>query len=375
MRVLHVARRYAPLLGGTERYIEDLAHAQAARGHRVFVVTLDRDVTGMDPTPLAARDTIDGIPVLRLPGSGNRRVAVTWRPDRLLRAMRSADIVHLHDLRFGFLLAVAGSMVDRRPLILHTHGLIFHTPWAQRLKVLAMRTFFGPLLRLGRVWVVASSAPDRSALLQHAPYLADRTVVLENAIRLGDLLRLERDPVAGALLVQGRISVSKGIDDLLRALALVSTPWRLELVGPAEAAERRRLEEIVRELGLLERVTFHGPYPRHGLGDHLGRAWAAVFPSRGEGFGLALLEAMAAGVPVLASNIPAHRALLGDELADRAVDFTAPPVAAAALRRLLSLPADEARRLGEFERGRALGFDIQRLADQIDDLYRVIGVS
>jgi alpha-1,3-mannosyltransferase len=373
IRVLHVSRRYAPLLGGTERYIEDLAQAQLALGHRVSVLTLDRDVAGVVPGRLPAFETLNGVPVVRLPGAGGRRMAVTFRPDRLVRAVHRADVVHLHDVRFAMALAATGSLAGDTPLILHTHGLIFHTPWAQSLKEFAVRGYFGPLLFAARAWVVASSESDREALLQRAPYLAPRTTVLENAIHLADLLALNRDPEPGRLLVVGRVAASKGLDDLLRALALVRAPWRLEVAGPPDAGEQERLASMAHDLGIAERVVFTGPYSGPGLGELLARATAAIFPSRGEGFGLALLEAMAAGIPVLASNLPPHRALLGDDLGDRVVDFTDPTAAAEAIEEVLVLSRAGAEKLGTAERSRAAAFDVKRLAAQIDDLYQVIG--
>jgi glycosyltransferase involved in cell wall biosynthesis len=96
----------------------------------------------------------------------------------------------------------------------------------------------------------------------------------------------------------------------------------------------------------------------------------AAFPSRAEGFGLALLEAMAAGVPVVARDQPAHRDVLGPRLADRLVDFSDHRSSAAAIGAALSLSAGEFRSLAQLERDRAQAFALPRLVAEIDGLYR-----
>jgi glycosyltransferase involved in cell wall biosynthesis len=101
----------------------------------------------------------------------------------------------------------------------------------------------------------------------------------------------------------------------------------------------------------------------------------AAFPSRGEGFGLALLEAMAAGVPVVASAIPAHRELLGPGLEDRLIDFGRPDAAAAAIQALLVQSAAEQTQLSDRLRARARDYDMPRLVAQIEALYRQLGVA
>lgn len=378
VRVLHVVRRYAPLLGGTERYVKDLAEAQARSGSRVTVLTLDRDVTAASADRLAPDEVIGGVLVRRLSGTGGHRFAVTFRPDLAARAIAAADVVHLHDLRFLAGLVAATSAVRRRPLLFHTHGLIFHTQWGSRIKEVAMRAYFGPALQLSRAWVLASSDADRKRLLRSAPGLARRTVTVPNAIALDQLLTLDRRPRPGRVVTIGRVTRSKAIDALLRALAEVDVVnWSLAIVGPAEPDERRRLEDEAVRLRIRERVELVGPVSDPARNALLAEASVAAFPSTGEGFGLALLEAMAAGVPVLANDIPAHREVLGPYLEDRLVDFGDSGAVARALTTLMAPdPSDSfLRSVGERERVVAGDYDVGRLVAQIDELYRELGVA
>lgn len=376
LRIAHVVRRFDPLVGGTERYVSDLAVSQVGRGHRVVVVTLDRDVSGTFPGRLPPDGEVGGVRIVRLPGLGNQRVALCLRPDLAARHLRWADVVHLHDLRFLFGFAVAVTRLRGRRVVFHTHGLLFHTPWALGMKRLAMRLYYGPLLRAARATVVAGSPSDRTALLRDAPYLERQVKVVPHGLAMSDLLTLARSPEPGLVVAVGRVAASKGLGELLEALAHVEREtWRLEIAGAEDRTERERLERLAERLGVADRVKFCGAFARHELGEYLSRAKLAVFPSRAEGFGLALVEALAAGAPVLANRIAPHAAVLGDRLRERLVDFSDPEAAGRAIAAALAASPSSDATLSGLERERAADHDITRLADEVDRLYGRLGLS
>jgi alpha-1,3-mannosyltransferase len=376
MRVVHITRRFVPMVGGIERYVQSVATGQAKLGHEVTVVTIDRDVVGDLSGRLPSHEVIDGVRVVRLAGVGNRRFAVGLRPDRLMRELRRADVIHHHDLRFMTGLVALTAWILRRPLLVHTHGLLFHTTWASLFKKLAVRLYFGPLLRLTGAWIVASSEPDRELLMALAPYLKRHTLTFENATVLAPLLELARNPRPGLIATPGRLARHKGLEDLVRALAELDSPlWQLEISGSEDREERERLEAIVGSLGLRDRISFLGQYSDEEHRGQLGRAALCVFPSHHEGFGLAMLEAMAAGVPLLARDIPSHRSVLGAGLADRLVVINKPHDLARAIEHELAAPDQESANVGVRLRERAADFDISRLLAQIDGLYAELGLS
>jgi glycosyltransferase involved in cell wall biosynthesis len=263
----------------------------------------------------------------------------------------------------------------RRPCIFHTHGLVFHSGGGLRLKRMVMRFYFGPLLRLGGVRTVASSDADRALLLRDAPYLAKRTATLPNAIPLKMLLSLERAPIPGRVLCVGRIAPNKALTDLVRALARIrDVEWSLVLAGEPNAEELARIQAEVDRLKVGDRVSFVFSFPEEELPRLLSSAALAAFPSRGEGFGIALLEAMAAGVPVLANRILAHEVLLGADLDGQVIDFGDPNAAAGSIRAVLKARKGELGELSVRLRARAADYDIARLRGQIDEIYAELRV-
>ena len=374
LRIAHVVRRYAPMRGGTERYVHDLAVHQARAGHRVTVVTLDRDVIQAVPGRLPTRELTEGVSVIRLPGLGGARYAMTWRVDRFVRILSRADVIHLHDLRFGFGTGVVTGMALRTPVVVHSHGFIFHTPWAARFKRAVIRAVVGPLLRVSKATVVASSTPDAEKLVSLAAYLRPQVRVYENAVDLTRFRTVRRAPDPNSVIAFGRVAPSKGLDRLIRAVAAIEArDVSLTVAGASEGDERQRLEELASRLRVGHRVSFVGSYSDQDLQKLLGRASLAIFPSRGEGFGIAVLEAMAAGVPVLVSDIPAHAALIGTELQHRLVGFDDPRAAAKAIAVALNDVAGSTRD-ARVARERAERFSIPRLGNEIAALYGDLGL-
>jgi alpha-1,3-mannosyltransferase len=253
---------------------------------------------------------------------------VPRRGYRLLWSLvRDADVVHIHDLRFALEPMVAAAKRHSKPLVLSTHGLIFHTPRLQTAKSVAWRSYYRAVLSRFDV-VVCDSERDldycRRARLDNArlvqnPVAVERFLDVERASRGG-----------GSLLYFGRLAPNKGIERLARLLS-VRPEWTLTIVGTGAADYVERLRKRFDR----SRATFVGAVSDDELCGRLAQADCVVLPSYEEGFGLALVEAMASGAPVVASDIAPFREIASGT-AVRLVDFddeaaTAAAVAAAFL--------------------------------------------
>jgi glycosyltransferase involved in cell wall biosynthesis len=153
------------------------------------------------------------------------------------------------------------------------------------------------------------------------------------------------------ILFVGRLVSGKGADILLGAMPhiLARHPGAsLTLVG--DGPEKVSLADTAQRSGIAGRVRFAGALPHAELPQHYRRAALLVLPSREEGFGLVLVEALGCGCPVAASDLPAVRALLGDGTGGRLFRPEDPEDLARVVAELL---ADEAERQAIAERGRA----------------------
>jgi glycosyltransferase involved in cell wall biosynthesis len=188
------------------------------------------------------------------------------------------------------------------------------------------------------------------------------------AAGVGEPVRRELEPGDRSLvLAVGRLHEQKGHDVLLRAAADV-TDACFALAG--DGPERARLERLAAELGIADRVRFLGT--RNDVPDLLAAADVVVLPSRYEGLPLSLLEAMAAGVPVVASRIPGNDELVEDR---RTGVLVAPGDAAALAEALRQLLADPARRAALAEQGRkqvADRYTARAVADRVMEQYELL---
>jgi glycogen(starch) synthase len=156
------------------------------------------------------------------------------------------------------------------------------------------------------VVVPSPSVADAAQVRSHVP--ERKLVIIPNAIEPADFFGLAmRDTPALARPVRvgfiGRLDPIKRVQDLIRAIALLGDTVHLHLFG--SGGERERLDAMVRRKHLEKHVTFHGTVARPL--EALANIDILVLPSDAEGFGLVLIEAMAAGVPVVATDVEGIR--------------------------------------------------------------------
>ena len=168
-------------------------------------------------------------------------------------------------------------------------------------------TYIGAVQKLTRRLIIsgadaylASSTKAKEKLL-HWGAKEEEIVVSFLTVPVEPYAKLERKPEPGRLLFVGRISHEKGLDLLIRALAQMKQDCCLNVVGNDVDGEQAKVEALVRELGLESRVTFLGYREGEALLSEYRACTALVVPSRSDCFGLVMVEAACAGVPIGAS--------------------------------------------------------------------------
>ncbi|MCO4744163.1 MAG: glycosyltransferase family 4 protein [Proteobacteria bacterium] len=325
MRIAQVCRIGWPHIGGMETVVGGLSSALASKGHEVTVFTLDQALD--DATPLID-ETIAGVPYRRLRRKGPRRYPTAHG---LVDAVAGFDIVHVHGIDGLADTLVRGRKRHKAKVGVSTHGGFFHTTSLRWLKQIWLRTLTRRTLSLAdAVWFTSES--DRS---QFAAAGVGGTLV-QDGVDVERYAAISRRPQVGRWLVPGRVEAHKGILDLLELMAKTPGTNRVEIdiVGPVRDANvARAIADAASRLGLGGRVNVVGQVDNQAYDEFFSRCELALFPSRYEGFGVAAVEAMAAGVPVVVSPIPAFAELVTTGEDGYVVDFCASegPKALAAL--------------------------------------------
>ena len=305
-RVVHVAPYYPPHLGGMEVVAKSIAEGLAA-SHEVEVLTSDRGAA----LPRIERHrnlTVRRLRALELAHTP-LMPSLLWH---LLRQPRNT-VVHLHaGVAFCPEIVWFATKIRRANYVLHFHldvdavgSMGFLLPWYKRFVL-------GPILR--RAYRVVTVSPDQpEVLVQNFGVPAGRIQTIPNGID-DSFSTVERQPPSAARpfrwLFVGRLSPHKNVGLLIEAMAKMGQSAELVIVGDGD--ERDRLEQLAQRLGLT-RVTFAGAQRGDDLLAHYQQADAFVLPSRKESTGLVLLEAMSAGLPVVATNVEGVRETVGTD--------------------------------------------------------------
>jgi glycosyltransferase involved in cell wall biosynthesis len=346
MRVVHVHRIRG--IGGSERHLLTLLPALAERGVETMLVGLD------DPkwNPTDFYSALN-VPAVRIRSARDLDPLLLVRLARTLRA----DIVHTHlvhaDVYGGLAAALRGARLVSTK---HNDDPFRAGPF---------RFVERGLIRLTDR-VVAITESLRRFTVERVGAPADKVETIHYG--LDDLPEPWGENAADAVpagarivLAVGRLTRQKGIDVAIRALAALPDDTVLVVLG--EGPERVRLEQLARTLGVERRMFLQGRVP--DVAAWLERATLLVHPARWEGFGLGVLEAMFAGLPVVASDVSSLPELVVNGETGYLVRSDDPSALARSVAHAFETPS-----LGAAGRERARQvFSVDRMAAKTAELY------
>lgn len=306
VRITHVVRQYLPSLGGMEEVVRNIVAHQLRIGQRPRIITLDRLFTDPGRT-LSAEDVIESVPVLRLPYRGSTRYPFC---PSVLGQLAGADVVHVHGIDFFFDYLALTKPLHRKPLVVSTHGGFFHTAYAPRFKKLWFRTITR-MSALAYDRVVATSANDGNLFC--STVLPSRLEVIENGVNVEKFAGKASSANISTLIYFGRWSANKGLVETIEFLRCLNTRqpgWQLIIAGREYDVTSGQLQSWVEQNGLGECVHLYPNPSDDELIGLIGQASYFICLSRHEGFGIAPIEAMSAGLIPILSDIPPFRKLV-----------------------------------------------------------------
>ncbi|MBV9680439.1 MAG: glycosyltransferase family 4 protein [Solirubrobacterales bacterium] len=291
MRIALVASSYLPDRGRLERRVAELARGLAQRGAEVEILT-----QGLAQRPLEQQE---GVTIRRYPTVvGPLRFAVAPRlRDRIRVTSRTCDVVDVHTRHLPLAVAVANTRVE--PLVLTPGGpMDVSSNWRH---ATAMNTVIEAAAQ-----IVCPSEIERDLVCSIVPGAERRTQVLPDGIDVAALTKAR--PFATdeiVVLSVDRLDHATSVGRAIAAVPGLDPEFRLVIVGDGPA--RARLSAFAADLQISSRVQFVGAVSDELLYRWLRSARVVVTLARDRGSGSLLAEARAAGVAVVASDLPIHR--------------------------------------------------------------------
>lgn len=323
MKIIHVVRQFSPSVGGLETSVLNLARAQRGRlGIDARVVTMNR-VFG-HPETLPPEDVVAGIPIQRLPWRGSSRYPLV---PSVLWNLQSADVVHVHAIDFFFDYLALTRPLHRGVMIASTHGGFFHTAQFATAKKLWFNTITRASIQAYHR-IVACSHSDAELFRSRAGH---RLTVIENGIDQARFTCASAQAQTRTIICFGRFAKHKRIGDIFPILARLyerDPAWRLIIAGRDADQTAEELRAMADEVGIAHAVRFVLNPSDAQLRVLIGEASFSACLSAYEGFGLAAVEAMSAGLLPILSGIAPFRRLVDDTKIGLIVDPSDPAGAA-----------------------------------------------
>lgn len=373
--------------GGMNVYVRQLAYELGSRGHQVDVFTRCHDPQDSQIIPIGR-----GARVIHLKAGPLATIKedlyqhIPEFLDELHRFQQGAgyeyDLIHSHYWMSGHV----GMQLSRRWDV--PHIATFHTLAHTKLRARAgerevMQRAFGEKMIMDNadaIVVSTSVEMEDIANLYNAKHA--RVEVIPAGVDLQlfqptDSTRAHQTlgllpKEGGIILYVGRIEPLKGLDILVRAMALIdrSSDAHLVIVGGSgeNDAEVQRLQTLAAELGISDRITFTGSMQQEHLPAFYSAADMFVFPSYYESFGLAPLEAMACGTPVIASRVGGLKTFIDHGETGYLIPWRCPEPFAQYIDTLLANPV-LTQTMGAAARRKALGMGWCRTADTMLNCY------
>jgi glycosyltransferase involved in cell wall biosynthesis len=316
MKVLHVIASLATRYGGPSKACLEMARAAADLGHEVSIYTTNVDGPTELNVPTDSSVTEDGVEVRYFPIQLPRFWAFSIPLAKALRqTVKEYDIVHIHSL-YLFHNAAAGHYCREYsvPYLIRPHGTLDPFLFERhRLRKIIMELLF-ERKNIKCAAAIHFTTEEEKRLAE--PYtFGTPGIVVPHGL---DLAEYQNLPASGAfksqypetngkkiILFFGRINFKKGLDILARAYSMVARSRddvHLVIAGPDNEGFGEKVRGWLSDEGVLERVTFTGMLK--GLDKLVAMRDAEMFvlPSYSENFGIAVVEAMACGIPVIISD-------------------------------------------------------------------------
>lgn len=353
MKIVIVAPRFPPQgeIGGIEIGTQEISKRLVAKGHAVSIVCSGTEDAKEDY--FGARVIRQKSPKCKILGS-----FIFWI--KIFGAIRKIkpDIVHCQTIQMGLPCCLA-KKICKIPYVVWCHGFDVYFPWKFK-KIISD--------------IVLSNAGAIVALTAHMKSEVEKIcrkeiIVLPNGVDLQKFGRPKKEHLGQNILFVGGLRKVKGIEYLIQAFEIISPKFpQAKLLLSGDGPEKENLRKLAENSGAKEKIVFLGHLPENELVERMACADVFVLPSLSEGFPLVVPEAMASGLPIVATNVRG----LPEIIEDGKNGFLAEPGNAEQLAEKISLilsDKDLAQRISQNNKEKSRQYSWDEIALQTEIIY------
>lgn len=296
MKILHITKKYPPLIGGDALVVYNLKKQQVKLGYNVYIITPDcEEIEDTEVLKFGLKEypyNLDRITPRRI----FSLILLSFWGFKNLRKLRP-DIIHCHSADLGFFISIVARLYKIN-VINTCHGISFSDMQHSFSKRFAEK-FFLKYAGFKKIITVDMKGLQtlRSAQIRNVVYVP-------NGVELHRFQNIKkRENTRTKFLFVGRLEKQKGIIYLIKAAEILRNKTDFEIIIVGEGSEATYLMKTVLGLNLKEIVKFKGRVDEHTLDEYYIECDSFILPSLWEGLPLTLLEAAAAEMPIVVSDV------------------------------------------------------------------------
>lgn len=369
LKVLQVCPRFSPFIGGISTHVEELAKNLVSLGLDVEVYTTDPEGR------LPKKEIRDGVGINRF-RSYSYGDLYFFSPGlyRALKKLRSADVVHVHNYQdFCALAAVYAKRNFQKPLVFTPH---FHPVGANKLRTMGKKLYaslVGRHIFANSDAVIAVSNYERRLISETFHFNEQRITHVPNGINAKNFMGVARgiSSPKKSILYVGRLEEYKGVQYLIGAFPNVREKEKdAQLLIVGVGSQKRKLVSLAESLGVQDDVHFLGTVSDAELANLYSTSNLFVMPSEYEAFCIAMVEAMAYGLPIIATRVGGMPELIGNNLRGLLINYPPDVKTLAEMESYLLKDSDFSSKIGHAARDYVLEeFSWRSVAENLVKVY------
>jgi glycosyltransferase involved in cell wall biosynthesis len=356
--IVQVTAYYPPHLGGMENCVQNISHELIKTGYKVSVYTSDQGLTGNEPLNGIQTNYLRSVELFHTP--------IIFNLFPKLMAIPKQSLIHVHiSQAITPEVVLLISKLKNIPYIVHFHLDVDSSGKMGFLLKPYKRIFLTKVLQ-NAAKVIVLSNEQRDFVIKKYKLNKNKITVVPNGVAETFFRISQKAHPVKKILFVGRLAPQKNLPLLIEAVTNMKTPVEVDIVGEGE--DRQKIIDLIK-YRQLKNVTLHGKKTGLDLQKFYSESDLFVIPSIREGVSLAMLEAMAAGLPIVASDVPGMRTLIKN--CGILVKNPNPQNYAKTLDLNLSDP-EKLKTLSKLSRQTAQNYSWRKVVSQIEDVYTEI---